>query len=126
MYYANREQRDKHYTFEDPKSASSDFSSTSATAQEWLEAIDRANKIAISQSMVNHSYSIDDALTEVQSGVASSQTPNLVFEGRPDNNPAVIGRNNLKKHSVSKDADESKGFKRFSKRQSKSGISSVF
>lgn len=108
-------QKDKHYTFEAPKSASSDGSSTSASAQEWLDAIERAREIAASVQTSN-SYIGEDAL-ELQSGASSSS--------RALDLDSMESRSTLHKPPPA----ESESFmtrKRFSKRQSKSGLSAVF
>ena len=71
----------------------------------------------------NNSYSGDE-FKDLQSGLPS---PTNTLDVPPDlRTHSGLGRNNLKKHSASKDTDELKGFKRFSKRQSKSGLPSVF
>ncbi|MCJ1314590.1 pkb-activating kinase-like protein [Agyrium rufum] len=51
--------RDKHFTFEAPNSSSSDGSTTASAAQDWIDAIEHAREIALSQSMQN-SYSGSD------------------------------------------------------------------
>ncbi|MCJ1405305.1 pkb-activating kinase-like protein [Xylographa trunciseda] len=117
--------REKHYTFEDPKSASSDGSATSSAAQEWIDAIDRARDIVLSQSQ-NNSYSGDE-FKDLQSGLPSpTNTLDMASDRRTHSTLAMTGRNNLKKHPSISNPDEMKGFKRFSKRQSKSGLPSVF
>ncbi|KAK4697235.1 3-phosphoinositide dependent protein kinase-1, partial [Lecanoromycetidae sp. Uapishka_2] len=112
---------DKHYTFEDPKSASSDGSATSASAQEWLDTIETAREVALSQSVAN-SYSGDDALKDMQMGPPSSS------RGLDLDSPGIIEatphRHTLQKHHSSDDSFM--GRKRFSKRQSKSGLAAVF
>ena len=109
-------QKDKHFAFEDPKSASSDGSATSASAQEWLDAIERAREMAASQS-ISHSYNGEDAFKELQSGPSSSS--------RGLDLDSLESRNTLQKpHNP--DSDSFMGRKRFSKRQSKSGLSAVF
>ncbi|KAL8825013.1 MAG: hypothetical protein Q9170_007963 [Blastenia crenularia] len=108
--------KDKHITFENPKSASSDGSATSASAQEWLDAIERAREMAAYQSTSN-SYGGEDALKEMQSGPSSS-TRALDLE-------SVESRNTLQK-PIPSESESFMGRKRFSKRQSKSGLSAVF
>ncbi|MCJ1432348.1 pkb-activating kinase-like protein [Xylographa pallens] len=117
--------REKHYTFEDPKAASSDGSATSSAAQEWIDAMDRAREIALSHSQ-NNSYSGDE-FKDLQSGLPSpTNTLDMAADRRTHSTLAMTGRNNLKKHPSISNPDELKGFKRFSKRQSKSGFPSVF
>ncbi|KAL9124094.1 MAG: hypothetical protein Q9217_006543 [Psora testacea] len=114
---------DKHYTFEDPKAASSDGSATSASAQEWLDIIERSRDLAISQSMSN-SYAGDDPLKDLQSGgPSSSRALDLDSPGSVENGSS--SRHMLQKHQPSND-DSFMGKKRFSKRQSKSGLAAVF
>jgi 3-phosphoinositide dependent protein kinase-1 len=108
------------------KQATSDGSATSAAAQEWLDAIDRAREIAISQNVAVNSYSGDE-FKDLQSGMPSpSSTLDMPTDLRTLSGLGTSSRNNLKKHSNSKDGDDGKGFRRFSKRQSKSGLPSVF
>ncbi|KAL8725654.1 MAG: hypothetical protein Q9166_007231 [cf. Caloplaca sp. 2 TL-2023] len=107
---------DKHFTFESPKSASSDPSASSAAAQEWLDAIERARETAALQHTSN-TYSGEEDFKELQSGPSSSS--------RALDLDSAESRNTLQKPPPS----ESESFisrKRFSKRQSKSGLSAVF
>ncbi|KAA6414973.1 MAG: serine threonine [Lasallia pustulata] len=117
------ETRDKHFTFEDPKSASSDGSSTALSAQEWLDAIERAKEIAISHSLTR-SYSGEDAFRDLRSG-PNSASP-LDDDRRIDSGQIPAGRNTLQKHHPSPDTESMKGRKRFSRRQSKNGLAAVF
>ncbi|KAI4190995.1 MAG: hypothetical protein L6R41_000445 [Letrouitia leprolyta] len=108
--------KDKHFTFENPKPASSDGSATSTSAQEWLDAIERAREMAVSQSNSN-SYSGDDVLKEMQSG--PSRSPRALDLDSSES------RNTLQKPAPN-ESESFMGRKRFSKRQSKSGLSAVF
>ncbi|KAL9035334.1 MAG: hypothetical protein Q9214_006630 [Letrouitia sp. 1 TL-2023] len=108
--------KDKHFTFEDPKSTSSDGSATSASAQEWLDAIELARELAASQSTSN-SYSGEDVLKDLQPG--SSNSPRALDLDAPET------RHTLQKLQPT-ESDSFMGRKRFSKRQSKSGLSAVF
>ena len=69
------------------------------------------------------SYSGDDAF---QSGLITSTTnlaPSLTHrEGRPN----MMSRNTLRKEQEDGGEQQAKGFKRFSKRQSKNGLAAVF
>lgn len=116
----NIEQRDKHFTFEDPKSASSDGSTTSASAQEWLDAIETAREMALSQNSSN-SYAGDNGLQNGSSG--STRDLDLDSPPRPETGQ---GRSTLQKHQANPENDSFMGRKRFSKRQSKSGLAAVF
>ncbi|KAH0542802.1 hypothetical protein FGG08_002850 [Glutinoglossum americanum] len=111
-------QKDKHYTFEDPKT-SSDPSSTQPCVQEWLDTIERAKDIAISQNLTN-TYSGDDAFN---SSNMSSPSSTLVGDtGLPLDG---MGRNALGKNPLDGETS-TKSRKRFSKRHSKSGLAAVF
>ena len=113
--------RDKHYTFEDPKSTSSDGSATSAAAQDWLDTIDSAREMALSQNA--KSYPGDDPYRAVtSSGIPSSRDLDLDSPARPDTSLRVI----MQKNNSGTDSDSLLGRKRFSKRQSKSGLAAVF
>jgi 3-phosphoinositide dependent protein kinase-1 len=117
-------QQDKHYTFEDPKAPSLDGSTTSALAQEWLETIETAREMAISQSISN-SYSSDEAFRDLQAATSTSSRT-LELDSRSAENGVASSRTTLQKNSPKDDADSFKGRKRFSKRQSKNGLAAVF
>ncbi|KAI4152932.1 MAG: hypothetical protein L6R39_001713 [Caloplaca ligustica] len=109
--------KDKHFTFENPKSSSSDGSATSAYAQEWIDAIERARELATTVN-VNNSYIGEDALQELQSGgPSSSSARGFDLDSVP---------NTLQKAPPESESSSFMGRKRFSKRQSKSGLSAVF
>ena len=112
-------QRDKSFTFEDPKSSSSDAAATAASTQEWLDTIERAKEIAVSQTMTN-SYCSDDAFREMPSPASTLGGDSALHM---DNGTS---RNTLQKNQRDSDAESTKGRKRFSKRQSKSGLTAVF
>lgn len=115
---------DKYYTFEDPKALSLDGSTTTALAQEWLETIETAQEMAISQSISN-SYSSDEAFRDLQAA-ASTSSRTLDLDSRSMENIGSNSRTTLQKQSPKDDADSFKGRKRFSKRQSKNGLAAVF
>jgi 3-phosphoinositide dependent protein kinase-1 len=112
--------RDKHYTFEDPKASSSDGSATSASAQEWLDAIETAREMALSQNSSSF-YAGDQDSRNGANG--STRDLDLDSPPRPETGQ---GRNTLQKHQINPDHDSFLGRKRFSKRQSKSGLAAVF
>jgi len=117
--------RDKVFTFEDPKTSSNDPASTAASAEEWLESLERAKEIAISQSLTN-SYSGDDAFKDLPSGM-SSPARTIGGDAKLEGAPVTSGRHTLtKSQGGMADAESAKGRKRFSKRQSKSGLAAVF
>ena len=120
-----RPQKDKHFVFEDPKPPSSDPSATASSTQEWLETLDRAKDIAVAQS-VNNSYSESDAFNVSSSALSShANTLDRSSEFGQDG-PSSGHRATLTKHHSGADAESIKGRKRFSKRQSKSGLAAVF
>ncbi|KAL8682046.1 MAG: hypothetical protein Q9186_001835 [Xanthomendoza sp. 1 TL-2023] len=108
--------KDKHFTFESPKSSSSDATTTSASAQEWLDAIERAREMAAFHSTSN-SYNGEDAFKEMQSGPSGSARALDLDSGE--------GRNTLQK-PVPIESESFMSRKRFSKRQSKSALSAAF
>lgn len=117
-----------HFVFEDPKPASGDIMATAVSTQEWLDTIDRAKEVAISQSS-NNSYS-NDSLNYSPSAFSSHANTldrSMDIEGNPNpGSQANTTRNTLVKNPSSNDAESIKARKRFSKRQSKSGLAAVF
>ena len=120
-------QRDKHFVFEDPRQSTSEPEASGLSTQEWVDMLERAKEITISQS-VNNSYSGDDAFKDLSSGMSShANTLDRSTEFNPEahgNNPRE-GRKTLMKHHDA-DSESLKGRKRFSKRQSKIGLAAVF
>lgn len=118
-------QRDKHFVFEDPKLSSGDVSTTATSTQDWLDTLDRAKDMGVSQSIQN-SYSGDEAFKDLSSALSShANTLDRSSEFAPEP-PSSSGRATLTKHHSGADSDSIKGRKRFSKRQSKSGLAAVF
>ncbi|KIX99825.1 uncharacterized protein Z520_04461 [Fonsecaea multimorphosa CBS 102226] len=122
--------KDRHYVFEDPKPQSGDQMSTAVAAQEWLDALGRAREIAISLQLqnANNTYSSDDALNLSSSALSShASTIDQPTDLSPHSvNQSHSGRGILHKQHSGGDAESLKGRKRFSKRQSKSGLTAVF
>ncbi|GAQ36658.1 pkb-activating kinase-like protein [Aspergillus tubingensis] len=114
--------RDKHFVFEDPKPSSSNMGATAVSAQEWLDSLDRAREMALSQQG-NGSYS-DDAFRDLSSGL-SSHANTLDRSSEIQNESAPAGRATLVKHQNT-DTESVKGKKRFSRRHSKNGLAAVF
>ena len=112
-------QRDKRFSFEDPKPSSSNLGVTALSAQEWLDTLDRAREMALS----HHSNSGDEAFRDLSSGMSSHANTldrsSEIHEGPP------AGRATLIKHQAT-DSDSVKGRKRFSRRHSKNGLAAVF
>ncbi|GKZ20385.1 pkb-activating kinase-like protein [Aspergillus brasiliensis] len=114
--------RDKHFVFEDPKPSSGNVGATALSAQEWLDSLDRAREMALSQQG-NGSYS-DDAFRDLSSGL-SSHANTLDRSSEIQNESAPAGRATLVKHQNT-DTESVKGKKRFSRRHSKNGLAAVF
>ena len=76
---------------------------------------------------MTNSYSGDEAFREFRSGPPSpADTLDMGAQRRTNSIAALAGRHTLQKHHSTTDPDTVKGFKRFSKRQSKSGLAAVF
>jgi len=116
-----------HYTFEDMRSSKDNGDSSRTTPEEWIESIERAKELAISQNMLG-SYSSDagfDMSSSVSSptstlggGIASIYPEGFSVADRS-------GRKNISKSQASLQEDSTKRH-RFSKRQSKNGLAAVF
>jgi len=128
------QQRGSHYTFEDSKTSITTGDPSKTSAQEWIEALERAKDLALSQSMVG-SYNSDsgfDLSSSVSSPSSTLHGNNIYPEGFNVTDRA--GRNHLTKSQASFQAslgdDQSeksaKKHHRFSKRQSKNGLSTPF
>ncbi|KAL5118557.1 serine/threonine protein kinase [Pleosporales sp. CAS-2024a] len=113
------ETRDKQYVFEDPKSTTSDPDGSKYSSQEWLDMIENAREIALSQSMAS-SYSGDAALNDLGS-IRSSPTSTLGGDSALEGVNIATARH-LRKEPQQGDAESMKGRKRFSKRHSKNGL----
>ena len=111
--------------FEDPKSSPNESMASAMSAQEWLDIIDRAKEIANAQS-ANNPYSENDSFT-ISTSALSSQGSTL--DQTSDLSPNAMShaqRATLHKQHSGAHSDSLKGHKRFSKRQSKSGLTAVF
>ncbi|KAK4215022.1 Serine/threonine-protein kinase ksg1 [Rhypophila decipiens] len=109
-----------HYTFEEPKSSQNEGSKFSV--DDWLESLERAKDLAISQNLVG-SYNSDNGFGDMSSSMSS---PASTMGGRA-NFPEGFsisdrsGRNQLTKSQASLE-DTAVKRNRFSKRQSKNGL----
>lgn len=115
----NALQRDKRFVFEDPKPSSSNLGATALSAQEWLDALDRAKEMA------SHNNSGDEGFRDISSGMSShtntlDRSSDIQSEGPPG------GRATLIKHQATDTESVTKGRKRFSRRHSKNGLAAVF
>ncbi|KUJ23024.1 Pkinase-domain-containing protein [Mollisia scopiformis] len=120
--------RGTHYTFEDSKTSITTGDPSKSSAQEWIESIERAKDMALSQSLVG-SYSSDtgfDMASSVSSPSSTLHGNSIYPEGF--NVTDRSGRNHLTKSqaSLGEEQIEKKKNHRFSKRQSKNGLSTPF
>lgn len=115
------ETRDKQYTFEDPRGSVSDPEGSKYSTQEWIEKIEWAKELAISQSVAT-SFSADSQYTDMASAIPSPAST-AGSEANVDNMPPSHTRNVLRREG---DTESLKKKHRFSKRQSKSGLAAVF
>ncbi|OXV05656.1 hypothetical protein Egran_06576 [Elaphomyces granulatus] len=114
--------RDKRLAFEDPKPASSSITTSTMSTQEWLDALDKAKEMALSQQ--GSVYSSDEAFRDLSSGISShTNTLDCSSELHGEGSPAP--RTTLVKQQTA-DSDSLKGKKRFSRRHSKNGLAAVF
>ncbi|KAH7134823.1 kinase-like domain-containing protein [Dactylonectria estremocensis] len=115
----------QHYTFEEVKSSSPPLEGGSSAAAEWIECLERARDLAMSQSMPT-TYAGDNGFADMSSTVSS---PASTLGGRA-NYPEGFGvsdrqgRNHLSKNQSGEDPAPKRN--RFSKRQSRSGLGSAF
>lgn len=122
------QQRGTHYTFEDAKSSTITGDPAKPSAQEWIDSIERAKDIAYSQSMVG-SYNSETGF-EIPS---SASSPSSTFHGNniyPERFADRTGRHHVVKSQPSiggdEQAEKANKKNRFSKRQSKNGLSTPF
>lgn len=102
---------------------------SATSAQEWLDALVRAREIAISfqNQHSNNNYSTDDSLNISSSALSHASTIDQATDlSPPTASHGLSGRGILHKQHSGGDAESLKGRKRFSKRQSKSGLTAVF
>ncbi|OBR03718.1 Serine threonine protein [Colletotrichum higginsianum IMI 349063] len=116
-----------HYTFEEPK-GSSNSSENGSTANDWIESLERAKELALSQNPTG-SYAGDNGF-DMSSAVSS---PSSTLGGRAGAYPDGFsvsdrsGRNHLSKSQASLEESASNTKRnRFSKRQSKNGLGQQF
>ncbi|KAF5002279.1 hypothetical protein FGRMN_496 [Fusarium graminum] len=114
-----------HYTFEEAKSSSTPSEGGSAAA-DWIECLERARDMALSQNMAT-SYSGDVGFADLSSQVSS---PSSAMGGSGNYSDGFgisdrQGRNHLSKNPGTSD-DPAPKRNRFSKRQSRNGLGSAF
>ncbi|PSR93688.1 kinase-like domain-containing protein [Coniella lustricola] len=114
-----------HYLFEQPKSSSS-LSVDAGTAHDWVEAMEKAKDLAISQDLMG-SYNSDNGYGDMSSSMSSSPNNTISRSMQfPEGGFGVsdrAGRHHLSKSQASlDDPQQTKKSHRFSKRQSKNGL----
>jgi 3-phosphoinositide dependent protein kinase-1 len=114
-----------HYTFEEAKAANS-FDSSRPTADDWLESLEQAKDMAISQNITG-SYSSENGFGDMSSSMSS---PASTFGGNAGFSEGFgisdrSQRGHLSKSQISLEEPSTKR-NRFSKRQSKQGLGSAF
>ena len=104
---------------------------TAVSTQEWLDNLERSRELAYSQGLsAGHSYNNGEDSYNVSAMSSSSNTMsrsldmNMSQEMLQQQNFGT--RQTLHKHHSGGDAESLKTRKRFSKRQSKSGLAAVF
>ena len=115
-----------HYTFEEPKSSQN--SDAKFSVDDWIESLERAKDLAISQNLVG-AYGSDNGFGDMSSSMSS---PASTMGGRaaaafPEGYSISdrSGRNQLSKSQASLEEVNVKR-NRFSKRQSKNGLGAAF
>ena len=106
---------------------------TAVSTQDWLETLDRAKELAASQNMqsaynAEGPYNAEDTFNISSSALSShaSTLDHQVPDVSPVESATHHGRGTLHKQHSGADSESVKGRKRFSKRQSKSGLAAVF
>lgn len=121
---SNESQNGTHYQFEQPKNSSSS-SIEAGTADEWIEALEKAKDLAISQDLLG-SYNTDNGFGDMNSSLTPSPASTLSramnFPDGGFNVSDRSGRNQLSKKEGSSEDQQTKKNHRFSKRQSKNGL----
>lgn len=119
----NTSQRDKHLTFEDPRATTSDPAGSKYSTQEWIDSVEQAREIALSQS-ASSSYVGESILNGGMNSPADSLGGDSAMPMTGPSSASQSGRQTLRKEKD--DGEGNKGRKRFSKRHSKSGLAAVF
>ena len=99
------------------------MNTTAVSTQEWLDAVERAKEFANMQTQLRRQQTDDTLASGVFSHAATFDE-----EAELESSPPPQGHRGIlqKQHSSTGDNDSMKGRKRFSKRQSKSGLTAVF
>lgn len=113
-------QKDKHFTFEDPRATTSDPAGSKFSTQEWLDSVSQAKELALSQQ---HNGQYGSYTNDLDHSGVSSPADSIGGDAA-----MPMERHNLRQTLRKNTGDEEplKGRKRFSKRHSKSGLAAVF
>ncbi|QSZ35900.1 hypothetical protein DSL72_007022 [Monilinia vaccinii-corymbosi] len=123
--------RGTHYTFEDTKTSATSNDPSKTSAQEWIEAIEKAKDMALSQSMLG-SYNSDTPFDMPSTATSPTSTIHGTSIYQDNYGPSDrSGRHHLTKSQASLGGEDALGdtkrkTHRFSKRQSKNGLSTPF
>lgn len=133
IIFASRKQRDKSYTFEDPRATTADPAGSKYSTQEWLDAIEQAREVAAATEGLNASFA-SSSNSPADSDTAMPLPSPLLGEGGGGGRHML--RHTLRRGNTEEDQFDEHGGggggvgfggkKRFSKRHSKSGLAAVF
>ena len=100
------------------------MNTSAISTKEWLEAVDKAKDFVNAQSQIRNAQA-DDSLN---SGMLSHTNTFEEHTELQNSSPPMQSHRGIlqKQNSQLGDSDSLKGRKRFSKRQSKSGLTAVF
>lgn len=121
-------QKDKHYTFEDPRATTSDPAGSKYSTQEWLASLEQARDFFLSnqQQSGSASYASDTIFNGLNNSSLSSPADSLGGDGAMPSSAQHHLRQTLRPQPGDNGQGDGKGKKRFSKRHSKSGLAAVF
>ncbi|KAH6620643.1 kinase-like domain-containing protein [Chaetomium sp. MPI-SDFR-AT-0129] len=114
-----------HYTFEEPKSSQS--GDVKFSVDDWIESLERAKDLAISQNLIG-SYSSDNGFGDMSSSMSSPASTMGGTNFAPGEGYSISDRSGRNQLSKSQGSMEEANVKRnrFSKRQSKNGLGAAF
>ncbi|KAL2135803.1 hypothetical protein VTI74DRAFT_6869 [Chaetomium olivicolor] len=128
-----------HYTFEEPKSSQQQQQQQNPDAKfsvdDWIEALERARDLAISQNQLANAYPSDNGFGDMSSSMSSPASTMGGRAGFPADGSGGgsgygisdrAGRNQFNKSQASLDMETNVKRNRFSKRQSKNGLGAAF
>lgn len=99
------------------------MNTTAISTREWLDAVERAKEFANAQSQLRPT---DTSLTPMLTNSSTFEDQDEFDPSLPPPQTQSHGGVLSKQHTGSGDSESLKGRKRFSKRQSKSGLTAVF